>query len=141
LASFSLSLLHYFILAFLLHPTAKRQRWVYEPVLDDKSSYWDAPLTHAAVDEPVRMALVEGYLSAVIEGNSIELGATKENKRRPIQMMSEREADEMAKHGEVLCWSPTVHYVTTGLSFYQDLFFLFLASVHNMFSFYFCSRR
>jgi hypothetical protein len=80
LASFSLSLLHYFILAFLLHPIAKRQRWVYEPVLDNKSPYWDAPLTHAAVDEPVRMALVEGYLSAVIEGNPTELGATKENK-------------------------------------------------------------
>lgn len=30
-------------------------------------------------------------------------------------MMSEREADEEAKHGEVLRWSPTVHYVTTGL--------------------------
>jgi hypothetical protein len=32
-------------------------------------------------------------------------------------MMSEREADEIATHGEVLRWSPTVHYFTTGLSF------------------------
>ncbi len=30
-------------------------------------------------------------------------------------MMSEREADEMATHGEVLRWSPELHYVTTGL--------------------------
>ena len=64
------------------------------------------------------MALVDGYLSAVIESNPSELGAMKEIKRGPIQMMSEREADEKAKHGEVLRWSPTVHYVTTGLSFY-----------------------
>jgi hypothetical protein len=29
-------------------------------------------------------------------------------------MLSEREADEMATHGEVLRWSPELHYVTTG---------------------------
>jgi hypothetical protein len=118
LTSFSPSLLHYFILPFLFHPIAKRQRWFYEPILDDKSPYWDAPVSHAAVDVPVRMALVDGYLSAVIEGNPTELGATKENNRRRIQMMSEREAEEMAQHGEVLRWSPTVNYVTTSLSFY-----------------------
>ncbi len=39
LTSFSPSLLHYFIFAFLLHPIAKRQRWFYEPVVDDKSPY------------------------------------------------------------------------------------------------------
>ncbi len=62
------------------------------------------------------MTLVEGYLlSAVVESDPNELGATKVSKRRSIQLMSKREADEEAKHGEVLRWSPTVHYVTTGL--------------------------
>jgi hypothetical protein len=141
LTSFSSSLLHEYIFAFLLHPIAKRQRWFYEPVVDGKSPYWDGPVSHAAVDVPVRMALVDGYVSAVIEGNPNELGATKEISRRPMQMMSEREADEMAQHGEVLRWSPTINYVTTGLSFYYNLVLLFLASVHNIFSFYSSFRR
>jgi hypothetical protein len=29
--------------------------------------------------------------------------------------MSEREVDEESKYGEVLRWSSTMHYVTTGL--------------------------
>jgi hypothetical protein len=87
------------------------------------------------------MALVEGILSAVIESNPTELGAKKESKRRPIQMMSEREADEEAQHGEVLRWSPTVHYFTTGLCAVSYLLFFILSSVHNIFSFYSCSRR
>ncbi len=103
--------------------------------------YWDGPVSHAAVDVPVRVALVDGYVSAVIEGNPNELGATKEISRRPMQMMSEREADEMAQHGEVLRWSPTINYVTTGLSFYYNLVLLFLVSVHNIFSFYSSFRR
>jgi hypothetical protein len=86
--------------------------------LDDKSPYWDAPLSHASLDVPVHKALVDGYLSAVIEGNPTELGAQKATKRKPIQTMSEREADETARHGEVLRWSPTLDYVTTGLYFY-----------------------
>ena len=49
----------------------------YEPVLDNNSPYWDGPVSHAAVDVPVHMALVDGYLSAVIEGNPNELGATE----------------------------------------------------------------
>ncbi len=53
LTSFCLSLLHYLIFAFLLLPIAKRQRWFYEPVVDDKSPYWDGPVAHAAVDVPV----------------------------------------------------------------------------------------
>ena len=61
------------------------------------------------------MALVEGILSAVVESDPTELGAMTKSKVRPIQLMSEREADEEAQHGEVLRWSPTVHYVTTGL--------------------------
>ncbi len=36
--------------------------------------------------------------------------------------MSEREADEKAQHGEVLRWSPTVHYVTTVLTLIYFLF-------------------
>ncbi len=107
--------LQYFFLPFLLPPIAKRQRWFYEPVLDDKSPYWDTPLAHAVVHEPVRMALVEGILSAVIESNPTERRVTKVCKRRPMQLMSEREADEEAQHGEVHRWSPTVHYVTTSL--------------------------
>ncbi len=67
--------------------------------MDDKSPYWDAPVSHAPVDVPVRMALVDGHLSAVIDGNPSELGAQTANKRRPIQQMSAREADEEAKHG------------------------------------------
>ncbi len=89
--------------AFLLAHTAKRQRWVYEPVVDSGSRYWDAP---------VGMALVDRILSE--EEGSAELGA-KGPKRRPIQMMSSREADECATHGEVLRWSPTLNYVATGL--------------------------
>ncbi len=58
------------MLTFLLQPIAKKQRWFYEPVLDEKSPYWDAPISHAAVDVPVRMALVDGYLSAVEETKS-----------------------------------------------------------------------
>ncbi len=37
LASFSPFLLNYFVWAFLFQPIAKKQRWFYEPVLDDKS--------------------------------------------------------------------------------------------------------
>jgi hypothetical protein len=88
------------------------------------------------VDVPVRTALVDGYLSAVIEGNVEELGATKQNKRRPIPMMSEREADEVAEHGEVLRWSPTLHYVPTGDFMYHHLALLFLPSVLYTLSFY-----
>ncbi len=100
---------------FLLLPLAKKQRWFYEPVVDGKSPYWDAPLVHPVVAEPVRQVIVDGYLSAIIESNPNERGTTKQSKRRPIQLMSEREADEDAKHGEMLRWSPTMHYVTTGL--------------------------
>jgi hypothetical protein len=87
-------------------------------VLDDKSPYWDAPVSHAPVDVPARIALVDAYLSAVIDANPTELGAQTANKRRPIQLMNARETEEEAKHGEVLRWSPTLHYVTTGLHLY-----------------------
>ncbi len=94
---------------------AKKQRRYYEPVIDDKSPYWDAPLVHTAVQEPVQQVLLNGYLSSIIESNPNELGPGKESKRRPLQPMSEREVDEESQYGEVLRWSPTMHYVTTGL--------------------------
>ena len=106
---------------------------MYEPVVDDKSPYWDAPLVHAVVAEPVQHVIVDGYLSAIIESNPNELGETKEKKRRPIQLMSEREANEEAKHGEVLRWSPTTHYVTTGLpNALASLLIYILASYLNL---------
>ncbi len=110
---------------------------MYEPVLDDKSPYWDAPLVHAVVAEPVQHVSVDGYLSAIIESNPNELGATKESKRRPIQLMSEREASEEAKHGEVLRWSPTMHYVTTGLP--NALSSLSITLWLTILTFYICS--
>ncbi len=84
---------------------AKKQRWYYEPVIDNKSPYWDAPLVHALVAEPVQQLIVDGLLSAIIESNPNELGAIIESKRRPIPLMSEREANEEATHGEVLRWN------------------------------------
>ena len=95
--------------AFLLACIEKRQRWVYEPVDESgsTSNYWDAPIV---------MTLFDGYMSHIISGGEGSAAVlAKAPKKRPLQMMSEREADEMATHGEVLSWSPELHYVTTGV--------------------------
>ena len=89
--------------AFLLACIEKRQRWVYEPVDESgsTSNYWDAPIV---------MTLFDGYMSHIISGGEGSAAVlAKAPKKRPLQMMSEREADEMATHGEVLRWSPELH--------------------------------
>ena len=101
--------------AFLLACIEKSPRWTYELVNESgtTSSYWDAP---------IGMELVDGYLSHVIPNPDPVVA--RPSKRRPLQMLSEREADEMAAHGEVLHPSPEIHYVTTGVFCSYVLFFV-----------------
>ena len=89
--------------ALLFACIGKRKGWVYELVDETLSSskYWAAPIESSTL-----------FISGG-EGSAAVLA--KAPKKRPLLMMSEREADEKATHREVLIRSPELHYVSRGV--------------------------
>ena len=57
--------------------TAKRQRWYYEPILDDKSPYWESPLGHSLVT--AALTTVSDITATQLEDITMEQDAAGDN--------------------------------------------------------------